>query len=256
MSDFSIERKLPGSSPSSINPDMERLSMGDNAGAGAALGGLTFRSLHLVVMVFLATVGMGAQVPVPSAKQPLIIAAEDGAGPWGQTDGTGCGNDIVLAAYAAVKVPVKLEVMPYARAKSGALSGGFVACFGMAWTPELEGKILFADKPLYRVTAVLIQATARPLNVTEGSALKAGTKVGTVLGYEYPPVFYELVKQGKLVGRVEPAFVLGVQGTYIGFSRAHPLAEYARTKFDDGFARILKDGTYKRILDSWKAKTF
>ena len=233
---------------------------------------------------------------IPAEPQPLIIAAEDGAGPWGQVDGTGCGNDLVLAAYAAVKVPVKLEIMPYSRAKNGALSGIYVGCFGMAWTPELKGKILFAEKPLYRVTAMLLQSSVKPLNATSVKELSAGTKVGTVLGYEYPPAFYTLVKQRKLTpmpayseiislknlelnrvdaalvvvdelkntdyliaqaglaGRVEPAFSIGGQATFLGFSRAHPLSEYARAKFNEGFAIILRDGTYKRILEAWKAK--
>lgn len=239
-----------------------------------------------------------AQVPVDASMQPLVIAAEDGAGPWGQADGTGCGNDLVLAAYAAVKVPVKLEIMPYSRAKSEAMSGSYVGCFGMAWTPELKGKILFADKPLYSVTAMLMQSSAKPLKASGVKELLPGTKVGTVFEYEYPPAFYDLVKQGMLVpmpsynevtslknlglnridaalvvvddlkntdylvaqagetGRVSPAFAIGGQSTYLGFSTAHPQSEYARTKFNEGFAIILKDGTYKKIVDSWKAKVF
>lgn len=249
-------------------------------------------------MAFMTTAMVIARIPAESSKQPLVIAAEDGAGPWGKADGTGCGNDIVLAAYAAVKVPMKLEIMPYARAKNSVLSGSFVGCFGMAWTPDLKGKILFADKPLYSVTAVLIQSSVRPLNATDGKDLPAGTKIGTVLEYEYPPAFYDLVKRRKLVpmpsyseitslknldlnrvdaalvlvdelkntdyliaqaglaGRVDPAFIIGEQSTYLGFSLAHPQAEYARTKFNEGFAIIFKDGTYKRILDTWKAKQF
>ena len=257
-----------------------------------------FRSLIALAMAFLTMGPAAAQSPAEAPKQPLVIAAEDGAGPWGQADGTGCGDDIVLAAYAAVKVPVKLEIMPYSRAKNGVMTGRFVGCFGMAWTPDLKGRILFADKPLYAVTAMLMQSTARPFSVSDGKSLPAGTKVGTVFEYEYPPAFYDLVKQGKvvpmaaysevttlknldlgridaalvvvdelknldyliaqagLVGRVDPAFSIGVQGTYLGFSTAHPQSEFARTKFNEGFAIILKDGTYKKILDSWKAKSF
>jgi polar amino acid transport system substrate-binding protein len=240
----------------------------------------------------------GQSLPEPGKALPLVIAAEDGAGPWGQADGTGCGNELVLAAYAAVNVPVKLEVMPYSRAKHGAIQGTYVACFGMAWTSDLHGKIVFAERPLYSVSAVVLQSVARPLHATDAKELKAGTKTGTVLDYEYPPAFYELTKKGLLVpmpgygeitvlknldlkrldaaivvvdelksvdyllakanvvGRVEPAFVLGEQGTYLGFSVAHPRAEYARNKFNEGFSLILKDGTYKRILDTWKIMPF
>jgi ABC-type amino acid transport substrate-binding protein len=233
---------------------------------------------------------------VPSTQPVLVIAAEDGAGPWGQPDGTGCGNDIVLAAYTAVKVPVKLDVMPYSRAKTGVLSGQFVACFGMAWTEDLKGFVIFADKPLYSVTAMLVQSPARPLAATSAKALPEGTKVGTVFEYEYPPVFYDLVKKGTIVprpsysevnslknldanridaalvvvdelksvdylitqarmaGRLEPAFSLGGQGTYLGFSTLHPQSEFARKMFNEGYAIITRDGTLRKILDAWKAK--
>ncbi len=240
-------------------------------------------------------------LPVASAEQggttskpPLVIAAEDGAGPWGQVDGTGCGNDIVLAAYAAAKVPARLEVMPYSRAKSGVLAGHYVACFGMAWTEDLKGKVVFADKPLYSVTAMLVQSLAKPLGASNAKELASGTRVGTVFEYEYPPAFYQLVKQGVLMpmpaygevmslknldlnridaalvvidelknldyliaqagleGKVGPAFALGGQGTYLGFSTAHPQSGYARRKFNEGFAIIAKDGTLKKILEAWK----
>jgi polar amino acid transport system substrate-binding protein len=257
------------------------------------MGGLVSRTGFALVMTFMPHALMQAQM---AESQPLVIAAEDQAGPWGQADGTGCGNELVLAAYAAVKVPVKLEVMPYARAKNGVMAGSIVGCFGMAWTPELKDKVLFADRPLYSVTAVLMESSARPLKAADGRGLRAGTKIGTVLGYEYPSAFHSLVKQRKLTimpsfsevnslknldlnridaalvvvdelkntdylvaqahlaGRVDPAFVVGGQDTYLGFSLAHPRSEYARTKFNEGFTTILKDGTYKRILATWKAK--
>ena len=227
---------------------------------------------------------------------PLVIAAEDGAGPWGRPDGTGCGNEIVQAAYAAAKVPVKLEVMPYARARNGVMNGDYAGCFGMAWTPDMQGRIRFAEKPLYSVTALLMQSTARPLKAASAKDLPLGTKVGTVFEYEYPPAYYELMKAGKLVpmpaynevtslknlaldridaalvvvdelkspdyliaeagltGKVKPAFVIGTQNTFVGFSTTHPQGDYACRKFCEGFAIILRDGTYKRIVDAWKTR--
>jgi ABC-type amino acid transport substrate-binding protein len=253
-------------------------------------------SLLARVVAFATTALLAGQGGVESPKPVLVIAAEDGAGPWGQPDGTGCGNDIVLAAYAAVKVPAKLDVMPYSRAKTGVLAGNFVACFGMARTEDLKGLVVFADKPLYSVTAMLVQNTAKPLKATSAKDLPAGTKVGTVFEYEYPPAYYDMVKQGTivplasysevtclknldvnrtdaalvvvdelksldylisqagLVGHLEPAFSLGGQGTYLGFSTLHPQSEFARTKFNEGYAIILKDGTLNKILDAWKAK--
>lgn len=251
------------------------------------------RIITALAMAFLAILPVQSDSPGNGA---LVIAAEDGAGPWGQADGTGCGNDIVLAAFGAANVPVKLEIMPYSRAKSGVLSGHYVACFGMAWTEDLKGKVVFADKPLYSVTALLVQSLSRPLGAQAAKDLAAGTRVGTVFEYEYPPAFYDLVKQGILVpmpaysevmslrnldlnridaallvvdelksldyliaqagleGKVGPAFALGGQGTYLGFSTAHPQSGFARRRFNEGFARITKDGTLKRILDVWRGR--
>lgn len=251
----------------------------------------------IVALVFALLIVLPAKGDSPDAqKDALIIAAEDGAGPWGQPDGTGCGNDIVLAAYAAVKVPAKLEVMPYSRAKSGVLAGHYVACFGMAWTEDLKGKVVFADKPLYSVTAMLVQNLSKPLDAASAKELTAGTRVGTVFEYEYPAMFYDLTKRGILTpmpaysevvslknldlgrvdvalvvidelksldylvaqtgleGKVGPAFALGGQGTYLGFSTAHPRSRFARLQFNKGFELITKDGTLKRILETWRGR--
>ncbi|HWQ09804.1 MAG TPA: transporter substrate-binding domain-containing protein [Holophaga sp.] len=231
-----------------------------------------------------------------AATPAIVIAAEDAAGPWGQSDGTGCGNEIVLAAYAAAKVPARLNVMPYARARNGVMQGDYAGCFGMAWTPDMQGKVRFADRPLYSVSALLVHATARPLKAASAKELPPGTKVGTVYQYEYPSNYYDLVKHGTLVprpaynevtslrnldlgrveaallvvdelknpdyliatagltGKVRPAFVLGTQGTYVGFSTIHPQGDYARRMFNEGFTIIQKDGTFKRIIDAWKGK--
>src|SRR4029077_8978886 len=80
---------------------------------------------------------------------PLVIAAEDDAAPWSQRDGTGFANDVVRAAFKAVGVEVDFSVVPYARGKDMALKGKVAACFSMTWVPELTGKIVFAEKPLF-----------------------------------------------------------------------------------------------------------
>jgi polar amino acid transport system substrate-binding protein len=249
----------------------------------------------IIAMITVGATSLAFAQTTPGS-QPLEVAAEDAAGPWGQPDGTGCGNDIVLAAYAAAKVPAKLEIMPYSRAKNGVLAGTYVACFGMAWTDDMKGKVVFAEKPLYSVTAMLVQNLSKPLDVSGPKALKSDTKVGTVFEYEYPPAYYELVKKGKItpmpaysevvslrnlaldridaslvvvdelknldyliaqagvIGKVGPAFAIGGQGTYIGFSLAHPQSKYAKESFDRGFAIITRDGTLKKIIETWKAK--
>jgi polar amino acid transport system substrate-binding protein len=128
---------------------------------------------------------------------PLHIFAEDEAGPWGQPDGAGCGNDIVAAAFKAAGVPVVLEIVPYSRAKKMVLSGKALACFGMAWEPELEGKVVFADLPLYTNAAVIFQSVHNPLPDIHAACFPKGAKIGTVLGYEYPAGVRNLILNGK-----------------------------------------------------------
>ena len=232
-----------------------------------------------------------------STTSDLEIAVEDSAAPWSQSDGTGCANDIVLAAYRAAFVPVKLKVFPYARAKEMAITGQIPACFAMSWSPELQGKIIFADadKPLYICRSTYVQNLQMPVKANSEKTLPPGTRLGTVINYEYPPSVTSLSGQGVIfeathseeinlkklsMGRIDLAIIniddlrtarllfakAGVTGqvgiafagdsmpSHIGFSIAHPRGEFARAKFNEGYAAIKKDGTLARIYAQWRAK--
>ncbi|WP_018151600.1 substrate-binding periplasmic protein [Leeia oryzae] len=118
-----------------------------------------------------------------------------------------------------------------------------------------------------------------------------GRSVGIVNGYEYPEAVTRLAKRGirfdvsateaislrKLkAGRidfavifVDPvktsqtivreanaegvafAFSAGKQGSYIGFSLAHPEGAKARQLFDEGFAIIKNNGVLKQMMTAW-----
>jgi ABC-type amino acid transport substrate-binding protein len=60
-----------------------------------------------------------------------------------------------------------------------------------------------------------------------------------------------LLVQTKAQGRVEPAFRLTPQGSYVGFSLAHPQGPWAKKNFDQGLARIKANGTQRKILKDW-----
>lgn len=144
-------------------------------------------------------------VVLPLFPQTYTILAEDAAGLWGQEDGTGCGNDIVKAAFAASGIRVTLEVMPYNRAKVLVMSGKAFACFGMSWSEELVGKVVFASEPIYSTTSVVFARASETGKYERASKLRRGTSVGTVFGYEYPEAFVRLVRSGTLAPDPSPS---------------------------------------------------
>lgn len=53
---------------------------------------------------------------------------------------------------------------------------------------------------------------------------------------------------------VTPLFRAPEQGSYIGFSKLHPQGQWARERFNAGFAKIRSDGTLQKIIAKWKAQ--
>lgn len=126
------------------------------------------------------------------AQSRYTILAEDAAGMWGQADGSGAGNDIVHAAFNAVGDQVVLKIVPYNRCKAHVLSGLAIACLGMSKSEELNGKILFADLPLYTTISTVFVRKSDALKYTKLADIPPLTHVGTVLGYEYPSLVIQL----------------------------------------------------------------
>lgn len=135
--------------------------------------------------------------PAP-ADTPLLIAAEDDAAPWSNPDGTGYANDVVQAAFQAAGHKIDMQVVPYARAKQMALDGTAAACFSMSRLPELEAAIAFPDQALFILNAEYFESVLRPLPAHQESQLPIGTRIGVVIGYEYPPSVYHLQQAGRV----------------------------------------------------------
>lgn len=127
---------------------------------------------------------------------PLEIMVEDAAAPWSQKDGTGYANDIVRAAYRAVGIDISLRVVPYARCKRMVMSGSAAGCFNMSREQENARDVIFAKTPLFTVWAQYFYSAERPLAARREAELPSGTRVGTVLGYEYPQSTAGLREQG------------------------------------------------------------
>ena len=252
----------------------------------------------LLAFTFFVVMAGGANdiVGVNSSVQTeiLTIIAEDSQSPWSYPDGTGYANDIVRAAYAAVGVRVQLIVQPYARCKQNVLNGLVAGCFSMSSAPELEGKVVFSEAPLFICYADYMHRVDMPLEATSEQTIRRKIVVGSVIGYEYPPSLARLRDNGLVVleeansemlnlkkldaGRIDaalinhneiktyqymcakagvrhdirPAFRSGELKSYIGFSTRHLRGQWARERFDAGFAIIRKNGVLLALTEKWK----
>jgi polar amino acid transport system substrate-binding protein len=150
----------------------------------------------LLRLAIAALIALPAVLPGAARADEIVIDVEDQADPFSRADGTGYANDVLRAAYAAVGVKVRLDVVPYARCKANVLAAKVAACFSMSWEPGFEGRLLFSERPLFSVHAVLVSDPSRPLLAKRTQDIPAGTVVGVVNGYEYPPAVAELVSRG------------------------------------------------------------
>lgn len=226
------------------------------------------------------------------AGEQFILGAEDQAGPWGKTDGTGCGNDIVKAAFAAAGDSVVLSILPYVRAKKMTMDGELAGCFSMSWEPNLKGKVALAEKPLYQVQVILLAKHATKSIFHSLEELSPQSILGLVKDYEYPSSVRALAKKGirieetasevqnlkKLAagridatvvccdplksftllleqsgkhGCIDSVSVVGIQGSYVGFSLKNAYGLHAKQQFDKGMAIIVTNKTYDAIVKKW-----
>jgi hypothetical protein len=170
-------------------------------------------------MRWLAVALLSALASPARAEEPLVLAAEDEAAPWSNRDGTGFANDLVVSAFRAAGVEARLEVVPYSRCKHLAVTGKVAACFSMSWVPELEGKVVFPEAPLFRCRAEYWEATARPLGPVGLGGLPRGTLVASVLDYEYPPSFDEARRRGLLAADPSPSEEVALRKLVLGRTR-------------------------------------
>lgn len=136
-------------------------------------------------------------VAITAARAADIdILVEDDAAPWSRPDGTGYANDVVVAAFRAAGVEARLITIAYARCRNMVLTGSAAACFNMAWSPEYEGLLKFAERPLFTVFADVLESSSHPLRAESADAVRRGAVIGVVNGYEYPSVIESFPQRG------------------------------------------------------------
>jgi len=241
----------------------------------------------------LALTATGAAAQPKGRPARVVIGAESDWYPYsGEREGRAQGMtvDLVAAAYAAVGVEVRFELMPYARCMAQTRAGTLVACFNTTRTALIEGDYLWPAKPMF-TERFLIYARAEephrgpPLRVKD----LEGQKVAVTRGYEYGSEFdanpridrivtshdennFELLLRGRarytlapdantrlllqrrpeMTHRFKVVGALSYFGIYTTFSRMHPDAREALVAFDEGMKLIAANGTARAIQERWR----
>lgn len=151
---------------------------------------------HLLFRVALAAWLALSCAAGAAAPAELVIQVEDAADPFSREDGSGYANEVVRAAFEAAGVRLRLEVVPYARCKLNVLDGRVAGCFSMSWDPAFAGRVVFGERPLFSVHALLVDDPGRPLAAHRPADIAPGTVLGIVNGYEYPAAVTALAQRG------------------------------------------------------------
>lgn len=233
----------------------------------------------LLVLVFVASLGVRAE--------SVTIGAEDDWYPYGgkiEDKPAGFGVDLVRAAFGAVGISVEFLSVPYARCLELVRRGELLACNEPARTDDTEHTVLWPDKPLF-VARSLIYARA-PSTERGLSANSLKDKIVAVThGFEYGSAFdnnktirretvlkessvfkmlaagradyalaYEKVANwifaqhaGEFQGKFVAVGKIDEVRCYTAFSKTFPNSARYLAKFNEGFAKIVKDGTYREI---------
>jgi len=232
-----------------------------------------------------------AAAPPASFAAGLTIMAEDAAPPFSRADGTGFANDVVRAAFKAAGIDVTFDVVPYARCKKDTEDGKVAACFGMSWYSGVERSIVFSDQPVFLVHADVFllrgaSGVSRAEDLTPGKVVgivneyeypdvvyglrrngivlqaandditnlkllaRGRLDAAIVMTNDLVPQLQKAIQAG-VAPQVAYAFRLGQEEAYVGFSRKNPQGETARRSFNQGYRRILADGTVDALRRKW-----
>ena len=239
-------------------------------------------------LIFLAWLSSDAHAGTLS---PVKIGAENDWFPYSaERDGRAVGMvpEIVQAAFAAAGVSVELVSLPYSRCMKMAESDLLLGCFDTLRNPLLEKKYRWAAHPLLRARIDIYARVDAPDTPVRYDDLH-GKRIGVTNGYEYGAAFdgdatmqrdvgdSDLFALRKLAaGRIDFALVytriasaalrdhadlrgkIKSVGTliepeiYLSFAPRYPLIERYLAAFDDGMARIIRNGEYARIEARWR----
>ena len=249
-----------------------------------------------LVMSFISILFVLLSLSICIAEEKIIVAAADPYPPFVDPSDVKEGLSLVVirAAYATQGYTVKMEHVPWARAKVYVIKGdGKYDILPDVWVSE-EGKkeMMYSDH--YAVNVVkFIKRADDPFEYDGLESLK-GKKIGTVRGYTYSDAFrasndfvredavdiltnvkkligkrFDLTIEDEIVARVvvakEDASMLDkIKFTENSFSSANlcisaglanPRCKEIIEAFNKGLAEIKANGEFSKIFESYGVKT-
>lgn len=230
--------------------------------------------------------------PAPLAQ--VVIGAENDWFPYSaerRGRAQGLTVELVTAAFMAVGIEAKFEVLPYARCMAQTRTGTLAACFNTTRTALIENDYLWPAKPMFNERFLI---WARADDPRGGTPLQVrdleGQPVAVTRGYEYGSEFdanprinrvvtthdennFRLLLRGRarytlapdantrllvqqhpeLADKFKVVGALSYFGIYTTFSRHHPDARRALAAFDEGMRLINANGVAKAIHERWRA---
>ncbi|MDG0835531.1 substrate-binding periplasmic protein [Roseateles saccharophilus] len=243
----------------------------------------------------LAAPGLGLQAQPASRPLRVVIGAENDWFPYsGESLGRAEGMtvDLVAAAFAAVGVEARFDVLPYARCMALAKVGQLVACFNTTRTELIEADYLWPAKPMFEERFLIYaRQDGVPARPALGVRDLEGQPVAVTRGYEYGSEFdanprierlvtshdennFRLVLRGRarytlapdinarllfqrfpeLAGQFKVVGGLSLFGIYTAFSRHHPESAQTLAAFDEGMRIIGANGVAKAIQERWRQR--
>jgi ABC-type amino acid transport substrate-binding protein len=96
---------------------------------------------------------------------------------------------------------------------------------------------------------VLEEAGSEILNLKK---LDAGRVDAVLITHNEIKTYQSMCAKAGLRHEIRLAFASGELKSYIGFSTKHPRGQWARKRFNEGFARISKNGALRALTAKWK----
>lgn len=226
----------------------------------------------------------------------VVVGAEDDWYPYSaNTNGRaeGITVELVTAAFAAVGVTARFDLLPYVRCMAQTQAGTLVACFNTTRTALIENDYLWPAKPMFEERFLIWARADAPAPRAGGVQVRdlEGQPVAVTRGYEYGTAFdsntrivrivtghdennfrlllrgratYTLApdinarllfkRQADLAGQFKVVGQLSAFGIYTAFSRKHPQAPAMLAAFDEGMKIIQANGVAKAIQERWRQR--
>lgn len=246
------------------------------------------------LLSFLTGLLLIAAIPCGAAPRTVLIGAENDWYPYsGEVMGQpqGMTVDLVRAAFAAVDIQARFDLLPYARCMAQTKAGMLVACFNTTRTAQIEADYLWPVRPMFEERFVIYALKDHPQQASLGVRDLEGQRVAVTRGYEYGSEFdsndrvqrivtnhdesnFRMVQLGRarytlapeintrllfqrhpdLAGQFRVVGQFPSFGLYTAFSRRHADGATMLAAFDEGMRRITANGLARSIQERWRRR--